>query len=121
MRRTFNWRLAAVLVIAIGLFTFGVYHLWRWQKHRTAVYQLEQGNLAYSQYDWGSAASHYGRYLDLVRDDADLYENDKRLEPPIDITLRQARAILNLRPLKRSYVERVTAIYRSVLRMDPNN
>lgn len=121
MRRTFNWKLAVVLVIATGLFTFGVYHLWRWQKHRTAVYQLEQGNLAYSQYDWSGAASHYGRYLELVKDDAELYENDEQLEQPIDVTLRQARAILNLRPLKRSYVERVTAIYRSVLRMDTNN
>ncbi len=106
--RAVNWKLAAVLVIATVLLVVGAYHLWQWQSQRAAAYELAAGMQSYEQYEWDSAAFHFGRYLDLV-------DND------IPVMLRYAEAFLNLRPLKRSYIERAIATYREILRTDRTN
>ncbi len=106
--RAVNWKLAAVLVIATVLLVVGAYHLWQWQSQRAAAYELAAGMQSYEQYEWDLAAFHFGRYLDLV-------DND------IPVMLRYAEAFLNLRPLKRSYIERAIATYREILRTDTTN
>lgn len=107
-RKNFNWKLIAVLLIGFIVIGLTGYGLRQWQRGRRAESGLVQGNKAYAEQDWESAAQHLGRYLAVSPSD-------------IEAFLKYAEAQLNIRPLRRGNIEQAIGAYRNVLRLDETN
>ncbi len=61
--RYFNWKLATVLLVAVGILTGAAYVLHRWQVSNRAVQALPLGMNAYAGQDYDEAAIQLGNYL----------------------------------------------------------
>ena len=106
--RYFNWKLATVLVVALGVFSVAAYALHRWQVSTRAVQALPLGDAAYAGQDYDEAAIQYGKYVAVNMDD-------------IEVLLKYADAQLQRRPVTSSNVQQAITAYRSVLRLDSRN
>lgn len=106
--RYFNWKLAIVLVVAVGVFTVAAYALHQWQKTTRAVQSLPLGDAAFARQDYEEAANQYGRYIVVNADDT-------------SVLLKYAEAQLKRRPMTSNNVQQAIASYRNVLRLDPGN
>jgi len=102
-RRYFNWKLAIVLVIGIGVLGVTAFGLRRWQRINRAEEGLVLGNKAYDEQKWEQAAANLGRHLTVEPDD-------------VPSLLKYAEALLKIRPSKRSNVQQAILAYRAVLR-----
>jgi len=107
-RRYFNWKLAIVLVIGIGVLGVTAFGLRQWQRANRAEQGLVLGNKAYDEQKWEQAASNLGRYLAVEQND-------------VPALLKYAEAQLKIRPSKLNNIQQAIAAYRAVLRADPNN
>ncbi len=107
-RRYFNWKLAIVLVIGIGVLGVTAFGLRQWQRTNRAEEGLVLGNKAYDDQKWEQAASNLGRHLTVEPDD-------------VPSLLKYAEAQLKIRPSKRNNVQQPILAYRAVLRADKNN
>ncbi len=106
--RYFNWKLATVLVVAIGIFAIAAYVLHRWQIGTRALQALPLGEAAYAQQDYDEAARQLGKYIAVNMED-------------VPVLLKYSDAQLKRRPLTGSNVQQAIAVYRSVLRLDSRN
>ncbi|MBM4026867.1 MAG: hypothetical protein FJ280_15910, partial [Planctomycetes bacterium] len=106
--RYFNWKLATVLAVAIGVFSVAAYALHQWQTRTRAVQALPLGLEALERQDYDEAANQLGRYIAVNMDD-------------IDVLLKYADAQLKRRPQTSSNVQQAVAVYRSVLRLESNH
>ncbi len=106
--RYFNWKLATVLVVAIGIFATAAYVLHRWQVGTRALQALPLGERAYAQQDYDEAAKWLGTYIAVNMED-------------VPVLLKYGDAQLKRRPLTGSNVQQAIAVYRSVLRLDGRN
>jgi tetratricopeptide (TPR) repeat protein len=106
--RYFNWKLAVVLVIGIGVLAVTALGLRQWQRASRVETGLRLGNKAYDEHRWEEAAQQLGRYVAVRQDD-------------VKALLKYSDAMLNIRPLKSSTVQQAAASYRIVLRVDPGN
>ena len=104
----FNWKLATVLVVAVGVFSVAAYALHRWQVSARAVQALPLGDAAYARQDYDEAANQYGRYLAVNMDN-------------VEVLLKYADAQLKRRPLTANNVQQAVAVYRSALRVEGRN
>jgi len=107
-RRYFNWKLAIVLVIGLGVLSTTAVGLRRWHRDRRGEQGLQAGIEAYNQREWEQAAMNLGRYLAVEQSD-------------VPILLKYADAQLNIRPLKSNHLQQAIAAYRTVLRIDKAN
>jgi tetratricopeptide (TPR) repeat protein len=107
-KRYFNWKLAIVLLMGAVVLGGTAVGLRRWQKSRGAENALLPGLEAYKQQRWEDAAQNLGRYLGVNRGD-------------VDVLLKYANALLNIRPTKPNRVQQAVAVYREVLRIDKRN
>jgi len=107
-RRYFNWKLAIVLVIGIGVLGVTAFGLRRWQRTNRAEQGLVLGNKAYDEQKWEQAATNLGRHLTVEPDD-------------VPVLLKYADAQLKIRPSKRNNIQQAIKAYRAVLRADKNN
>jgi len=107
-RRYFNWKLAIVLVIGIGVLGVTAFGLRQWQRSNRAEQGLVLGNKAYDEQRWEQAASYLGRYLAVEQND-------------VPALLKYAEAQLKIRPSKLNNIQQAIAAYRAVLRADLNN
>jgi len=106
--RYFNWKLATVLIVAIGVFTAAAYALHQWQVRTRAVQALPLGDAAYAEHDYDEAANQYGKYLAVNGDN-------------VEILLKYADAQLKRRPRTLSNSQQAIAAYRSALRLEGRN
>jgi tetratricopeptide (TPR) repeat protein len=106
--RYFNWKLATVLVVAIGIFTVAAYALHRWQVNARALQALPLGKEAYARQDYDEAAIQIGKYIAVNMED-------------VEVLLMYADAQLKRRPLTSNNVQQAIAVYRSALRLDSRN
>ena len=106
--RYFNWKLATVLMMAIGIFGVAAYALHRWQVGARAVQALPLGEDAYAQQDYDEAAIQLGKYIAVNMEDA-------------EVLCKYADAQLKRRPMTASNVQQAVTAYRSVLRLDGRN
>jgi tetratricopeptide (TPR) repeat protein len=107
-RRYFNWKLAIVLVIGIGVLGVTAFGLRQWQRTNRAEQGLVLGNKAYDEQKWEQAAANLGRHLAVEPDD-------------VPALLKYAEAQLKIRPSKRNNIQQAILAYRAVLRADKNN
>ncbi len=107
-RRYFNWKLAIVLVIGLGVLGVTAFGLRRLQRANRAEQGLVLGNKAYEEQRWEQAARNLGSYLTVVQDD-------------VPALLKYADAQLKIRPTKRGNVQQAVAAYRTVLRVEKDN
>jgi tetratricopeptide (TPR) repeat protein len=107
-KRYFNWKLAIVLIISIGVLAITAYGLRQWQRANRADRGLILGNKAYEQQDWSEAAKQLGRYLAVQQND-------------VPILMKYADSLLKIRPSRRGDIAQAEAAYRIVLRTDKNN
>jgi tetratricopeptide (TPR) repeat protein len=107
-RKSFNWKLAIVLVIGLVVLGITAFGLHKWRRSHRAYGALDKGNQAYDRCLWDDAAVNLGRYLAVVQDD-------------VPVLLRYADAQLNIRPLKYNNVQQAIAAYRIILRIDKGN
>jgi len=106
--RSFNWKLAIVLVMSLAVLGISAFGLRQWRRTNRAEESLILGNKAYDEHRWEEAAEQLGRYLALVRDD-------------IPILLRYADAQLKIRPTKHNRIQQAIGAYRTILRLDREN
>ncbi len=104
----FNWKLAIVLVIGIGVLGVTAFGLRQWQITNRAEQGLVLGNKAYDEQKWEQAVANLGRHLTVEPDD-------------VPTLLKYAEAQLKIRPSKRDNIQQVVKAYLAVLRADPNN
>jgi tetratricopeptide (TPR) repeat protein len=104
-KRYFNWKLAIVLVISVGVLTVTAIWLRRWQKANSAEQGLLLGNKAYEEQNWEETTKQLGRYLLVRQDDA-------------AILVKYAEAQMHIRPRKRGNIQQAIAAYRTALRVD---
>jgi len=107
-KRYFNWKLAIVLVLTVGVLGATFVGLRLWHRVNRAEVGLEKGEQAMKEGRWEDAASHLGSYISVTRDD-------------VDILLKYAEAHLNILPRKRSNIQHAVSAYRTVLREDKGN
>ncbi|MCH7557420.1 MAG: tetratricopeptide repeat protein [Planctomycetes bacterium] len=107
-RRYFNWKLAIVLVISIGVLGVTAFGLRQWQRTNRAEQGLVLGNKAYDEQKWEQAVANLGRHLTVEPDD-------------VPTLLKYAEAQLKIRPSKRNNIQQAISAYRTVLRADKNN
>ncbi|NQT01995.1 MAG: tetratricopeptide repeat protein [Planctomycetes bacterium] len=107
-RRYFNWKLAIVLIIGIGVLGVTAFGLRQWQRTNRADQGLILGNKAYDEQNWEEAVENLGRYLAVTRDD-------------VPALLKYAEAQLKIKPSKRKNIQQAINAYRVVLRADENN
>lgn len=103
--RYFNWKLAAVLMLAAVLCVLGAYGLHRWRKTNRALQARPVGEAAYAQQDWDTAADQLGSYLAAHNDD-------------VEVLVKYADAQLKRRPQRPNNLNQAIAAYREVLRRD---
>jgi len=104
-KRYFNWKLAIVLVISMGVLAIIAIGLRRWQKANSAEQGFILGNKAYQEQDWEEAAQQLGRYIAVKQDD-------------VTTLVKYAEAQMHIRPRKRNNVQQAIVAYRSALRVD---
>jgi tetratricopeptide (TPR) repeat protein len=104
-KRYFNWKLAIVLVIVIGVIGVTAVGLRRWHRANSAEQGLILGNKAYEEQNWQEAAKQLGRYVAVKQDD-------------VTALVKYAEAQMNIRPRKRNNVQLAIAAYRTALRAD---
>lgn len=107
-RRYFNWGLAIVLVISLGviaLMAFGVYKFRLADKENKAKQGLILGNQAYEEKNWEQATKQLGIYLLRNQDD-------------VEILLKYAEAQMNIRPRKPNNIQQAISAYRTALRIE---
>ncbi|MGE5294758.1 MAG: tetratricopeptide repeat protein [Solirubrobacterales bacterium] len=102
--RYFNWKLAIVLVVAVGVFVVAVFGLHRWQKSTKAEQALPRGQKAFELKQWDEAADQLGRYLAVNNQD-------------VPVLIRYAEAQLNRRPPTQGNIQMAIAAYRNALRL----
>ncbi|MHC4244199.1 MAG: tetratricopeptide repeat protein, partial [Planctomycetota bacterium] len=107
-RRYFNWKLAIVLIISIGVLGVTAFGLRQWQRTNRADQGLILGNNAYDHQRWEEAAENLGRYLAIEQND-------------VPVLLKYAEAQLKIRPKRGSNFVQAINAYRNVLRADKNN
>jgi len=107
-KRYFNWKLAIVLILTVGVLGATFVGLRLWHRANRAEVGLEKGEQALKESRWEDAANHLGSYLGVVQDD-------------VDVLLKYAEAHLNIRPLKRKNIQQAVSAYRIVLREDKGN
>jgi len=107
-RRYFNWRLAVVVVIAVGALLATGYALRQWQRTSGAEEARSRGMAAYEQGDWEEAAGQLGRYIAVHGSD-------------VEALFKYAEAQLNIRPTGRRRVQQAVGTYRAILRAEPDN
>jgi len=107
-RRYFNWKLAIVLIISIGVLGVTAFGLRQWQRTNRAEQGLVLGNKAYDEQKWEQAAANLGRHLVVEPDD-------------VPTLLKYAEAQLKIRPSKRNNIQQAISAYRAVLRANKNN
>jgi len=107
-KRRFNWKVAIVLVIVLGVLGFSAFGLRKWQRNRRAYTGKEKGLIAYQDHNWKEAARNLGQYVAVEKND-------------VEILLKYADAQLNIRPLKQDNVTQAVATYRIILRVNKNN
>ena len=61
--RYFNWKLATVLVVAVGVFTVAAYALHQWQKTSRAVQALPLGRCGLCPAGLRRGGIQYGKYV----------------------------------------------------------
>jgi tetratricopeptide (TPR) repeat protein len=103
--RYFNWKLAAVLMMAAVICVAGAYALHRWQRANRAVQSRPLGEAAYAEQKWDEAAVYLGNYLTVNQDD-------------VEVLVKYAEAQLKRRPRTPNNVNLAVAAYRDVLRYD---
>ncbi len=104
-KRYFNWKLAIVLVISVGVLAVTAIGLRRWQIANSAEQGLILGNKAYEEQNWEEAAEQLGRYLQVRQDD-------------VTALVKYAEAQMHIRPRKRGNVQQAMQAYRTALRVD---
>ncbi|MCK5269822.1 MAG: tetratricopeptide repeat protein, partial [Sedimentisphaerales bacterium] len=107
-KRYFNWKLAIVLILTVGVLGVTFVGVRLWHRANRAEIGLEEGELAIKEGRWEDAARHLGSYISVTQDD-------------VDILLKYAEAHLNIRPRKRNNIQHAVSAYRTVLRKDKGN
>ena len=107
-KRYFNWKLAIVLLLTVGVLGATFVGLRLWHRANRAEVGLEKGEQAMKEGRWEDAASHLGSYISVNQDD-------------VDLLLKYAEAHLNIRPRKRNNIQHAVSAYRTVLREDKGN
>ena len=107
-RKRFNWMLAIVLLIALGVLVITAVGLRKWRRNRMVYTARDAGLKAYETQNWQEAAEKLGRYLNVEQTN-------------VQVILKYAHAKLNIRPLQRGNIQQAVASYRSILRIDKSN
>ena len=104
----FNWRLAAVLVLAVVVVATTAVGIRQIQQAGRGQAALRAGKAAYDRGDWLEAASNLGRYISGHPQD-------------VNVLMLYADAQLQIRPQRPGNVQQAIAAYRNVLRLDRSN
>jgi len=107
-KRYFNWKLAIVLLMSVGVLIAMAFVIRQLQRGTRAERALALGNEAYDEHNWDEAAEELGRYLVVHRDD-------------ISVLLKYAESQLKRKPVKSGNIQQAIAAYRTVLRLDASN
>ena len=105
-RKRFNWQLAVVMVLSIGVLGGTMYVLHGWRRGKKAEDTKRVGEQAYSAGDWETAARQIGMYIAVHREDE-------------EGLLKYADAQLKIQPLKVGNVQHAVGGYRQILRVNP--
>ncbi len=107
-KRYFNWKLAVVLLMSVGVLIAMAFVIRQLQRRTRAERALTLGNEAYEEHSWDEAAEKLGRYLVVHRDD-------------VTVLLKYADSQLKRKPVKSGNIRQAIAAYRAVLRLDASN
>ena len=107
-RRYFNWKLAAIVVIAVATVSAGAWAIRKYRIKNSSSKALTDGLVAYDSNDWPNAARLLGRYIAVNQYDE-------------KVLMKYARALMKIRPEDAQYVQQAASAYRNVIRNHPDN
>jgi tetratricopeptide (TPR) repeat protein len=104
-RKHFNWKIAMVLLLGVGIVAGTVAGLHYIQKTGRYEEYYTLGMESFEQGQWEDAAEHLGKYI----------TNDRQ---NVDVLHKYAQAQLNIRPSKSGNIQQAKGAFRDILRIE---